>query len=202
MAYSNRKWFAGIRLSLIFFLILLRPIAGFSQEGHVVTFSHTIRWLNESNFPNYFLITEIKDSINDLINKKLTQKLGIKNVTFPEKVEYNIITGFGKQKKVPSISNNPSGYNIDLFSFLTRATAGNAVFWSLNVVIRKDGVIILDKEVKHEIENANSSAYMTSLRWLSPHEFQKIFSGFINEALGFAGGYFLFDHQNKRGLFL
>ena len=186
MAYSIKRWFAGIKASPIIFLFLFQPIAGFSQEAHVATFNHTIRWLNESNFPNYFLMPEIKDSINNLIVKDLIQKFGIKRIIFPEKVDYNIITGFGKQKKIPTVPSNPSDYEIDLFSFLTRATTGNAVFWSLNIVIRKSGAIILDKEVKHEIENANSSAYMTSLRWLSPHEFQKIFSGFINEILGFA----------------
>ena len=186
MAYSIKGWFAGIRASIIILLFLFQPMAGFSQDANVVTFNHTIRWLNESNFPNYFLITEIRDSINNLIHKKLTQKFGIRNVAFPEIVDYNIITGFGKQKKTRSIATRLSEYEIDMFSFLTRATAGNGVFWSLNMVIRKGGDIILDKEVKHEIENANSSGYMTSLRWMSPHEFQKIFSGFINETLGSA----------------
>ena len=137
MAYSNKKLFAGIRASLIIFLFLFQPIAVFSQEAHIITFNHSLRWLNESNFPNYFLVPEIKDSINNLFCNDLTQRYGIKKVTFPEKVEYNIITGFGKQKKIPSISSNPSEYEIDVFSFLTRATAGNAVFLSLNLVIRK-----------------------------------------------------------------
>ena len=184
MTYSIKRWFAGIRKSLVCLLFFFHPIICSSQDAHVLTFNHSLRWLNESNFPNYFLIPEIRDSTNNLICKALAQKLNIEMVTFPEKVEYNIITGFGKQKKVASIPSGLPGYDIDLFSFLTRATAGSAVFWSLNMVIRKDGAVILDKEVKHEIENSNSSAYMTSLRWLTPHEFQNIFIRFINETLG------------------
>ena len=188
MAYSIIRWLAVIRKSLVCLVMLFHPIFCSSQDTHVLTFNHSLRWLNESNFPNYFLIPEIRDSINNHISKALTQKFNVERVIFPENVEYNIITGFGKQKKNLSKPSDLPGYDIDLFSFLTRATTGSAVFWSVNIVIRKDGTVILDKEVKHEIENSNSSAYMTSLRWLTPSEFRNIFVRYVHEILELSDG--------------
>ena len=170
---------------IFYFGIQLYPLMTFSQNvGRVLTFKHSMRWLNESNFPNYFLLTNVRDSIKANISRDLIVLLKADNIYFPDKIEYQIITGFGKPKKSSSVSMDVVGYNIELNSFLTRATSGYAVFWSMNVVIRKDGNTILDKEVKHEIEYSNASGYMTSIRWLTPIEFQSIFKGLFREAIG------------------
>jgi len=115
--------------------------------------------------------------------------LKVDKVLFPDKIEYQIITGFGKPKKSPSGALSSAGYDVEINSFITRATSGYAVYWSVNVVIRKDGITIIEKEVKHEIEYSNASAYMTSMRWLSPPEFQAIFMGLFREAIGLENKY-------------
>ena len=169
-------------------LFLLIPILVFTQEVDVVNLKHTVRWLNESTFPNYFLLSNVRESIFVNIKQDLTLKLGASDLTFPDKVEYKIINGFGKPKKELPGTAPSSGYEIDINSFLTRGTVGFAVFWKIDITIRKDGHITHKKAVKHEIENANAAAYMTPLRWLSPLEFQTIFVGLFREAIGIESG--------------
>ena len=172
------------RLLILFSLFMFSISFSFSQEARVSTFKHTLRWLDESNFPNYFLLSDLRDSINGDIQRALIRQYNVSKVSLPDKVDYKIITGFGKPKNTPSTSNYSAGYDIEIYSVLTRATTGFAVFWSVNLVVRKDGKVMIEKEAKHEIENSNTGAYMTSVRWLSPHEFQKILGGLIKEALG------------------
>lgn len=175
------------RLLILASIFMLKITITYSQEARVITFKHTLRWLDESSFPNYFLLSGIRDSINGEIQRDLIRQYNVSNVSFPDKVDYKIITGFGKPKNSSSESKHSAGYDVEIYSVLTRATAGYAVFWSVNLLIRKEGKIILEKEAKHEIENSNTGAYMTSVRWLSPYEFQKILGGLIKEALGLGG---------------
>ncbi len=170
---------------IFYFGVQLYPLLTFSQNvARVISFKHTMRWLNESNFPNHFLLTNVRDSINATIQHDLIELLKINNVSFPDKVEYQIITGFGKPRNSSARPISSAGYDLEINSFLTRATSGYAVYWSVNIVIRKDGNNILEKEVKHEIEYSNASGYMTSIRWLTPIEFQSIFKGLFREAIG------------------
>lgn len=156
-----------------------------AQEAHVTTFKHTVRWLNESNFPNYFIEKNTRDSIYSDVKKHLKKVLNFTQIDLPDKVEYKIISGFGKPKDETNSSVVPVGDVVDIFSVLTRATTGFAVFWSVHVIIRNNGKTILDKEAKCEIENANAAGYMsTNVRWLSPIEFRKIFDGLLCEAIG------------------
>jgi hypothetical protein len=119
----------------------------------------------------------------------MIQQFNATNVGFPEKVGYQIITGFGKPRNNPSVTKYSSGYDLEIYSFLTRATSGYAVFWSVKIILRKEGRIIHEKEVKHEIENSGSSGYVTSMRWLTPKEFRTIFGVLIREAMGMGGEY-------------
>ena len=102
----------------------------------------------------------------------------------PEAVAYKIINGFGSQKiELPkTVSSND--FEIGLFSFITRATVGELMFWKLNVVIRQNNKIIFQKEVSHELEYFNVSGYVTSQQWLSPEEFKDVFQRLVKEALG------------------
>jgi hypothetical protein len=181
--------FQSIIIIVIYLIVTFHPVLTIAQDARVITFTHTIRWLNESNFPNYFLLPEVRDTITANIQRILIQQYKVANVSFPKKVEYHIITGFGKPKNSSSVSKYSAGYDVEIFSFLTRATTGYAVFWSVDIIIRKDGNVILEKEVKHEIENASSSAYMTAVRWMSPRVFQQILDRLIREALGIGGDY-------------
>lgn len=155
----------------------------FAQDTGVVNFNHTLRWETESKFPNYFLIRQVRDSIFADIRKDLMLKLNLADVSFPDKVNYRIINGFGKPKNEAAKIAASSGYVIDIFSFITRKTVGYAVNWSVNVVIRKDDKVIMSKEVTHEIENSNSAAYLTEKRWMSPWQFQDILCGIIRETI-------------------
>jgi len=157
-----------------------------AQEAKIVTFKHTVRWLNESNFPNYFIEMNTRDSIYADVRKNLEKVLNVTEVELPEKVEYKIIAGFGKPKNEPEAGIVPQGETVDIFSVLTRTTTGFAVFWSVHVVIRNNGKTILDKEAKCEVENANTAGYMVlnNVRWLSSTEFRRIFTGLLCEALG------------------
>lgn len=175
-------------ITAILFLLIF-PTLIFAQDTRVVTFNHTLRWETESKFPNYFLIRQVCDSIFSGIKQDLMLKLNVPDVSFPGKVEYRIITGFGKPKNELSKKATSSGYAVDIFSFITKKTAGFGVEWSVNVVIRKDGNVILSKEAIHEIENSNSAAYMTDLRWMSPRQFQEILRGLIREAIGMESAY-------------
>jgi len=177
-----------ILITAIVFLLVF-PSSLFAQDTRVVTFNHTLRWETESKFPNYFLIRQVRDSIFNDIKQDLKLKLNVPDVSFPDKVEYRIITGFGKPKNELSKMTASAVYAVDIFSFITKKTAGFAVEWSVNVVVRKDGNVILSKEVTHEIENGNTAAYMTDLRWMSPGQFQKILRGLIREAIGMESVY-------------
>jgi len=175
-------------IAAILFLLIFPVFVG-AQETRVVTFNHTLRWETESKFPNYFLIRQVRDSIFSDIRQDLILKLNVADVSFPDKVEYRIITGFGKPKNELSKNTTSSGYDVDIFSFITKKTAGFGVEWSVNVVIRKDGNVILSNDATHEIENGNTAAYMTDLRWMSPGQFQKILRGLIREAIGMESAY-------------
>ena len=53
--------------------------AAFGQDARVVTFKHAIRWLSESDFPNYFLNEEIRNSINEYIKADLKYQFNFKD---------------------------------------------------------------------------------------------------------------------------
>lgn len=170
---------------LIAALLVFITGTSIAQEARVRTFKHTVRWLNESNFPNYFIEKNTQDSIYSDVRKNLEKALKVANVELPGKVDYKMISGFGKPKDEPTAGDASGGDVVDIYSVLTRATSGVAVFWSVHVVVQNGGKTTLDKEAKCEVENANVAGYMsTNVRWLSPVEFRKIFTGLLCEALG------------------
>ena len=61
------------------------------QNARVLLVKHELRWTNETRFPNYFLYTDIRDSIFSDTRQELIKKLQADEVTFPEQVEYKII---------------------------------------------------------------------------------------------------------------
>ena len=156
-----------------------------AQGPQVVVFKHELRWSDEGKFPNYFLSPEVRDSVFYSTKLELKNYLNVSDIKFPDDVYYDIIPGFGKQKtKMPKAvnSNDPV---IGIFSFITRATTGYAMFWKLKIIINQNNKIILEKEVSHELEYFNSSGYVGSQQWISPEEFQNIFSRLVRETLGF-----------------
>lgn len=163
---------------------VLLCFVSFAQNAQVVVFKHELRWTDEARFPNYFLYQDIRDSIYKDTKLELMKYLKVSDVKLPEAVAYKIINGFGSQKiELPkTVSSND--FEIGLFSFITRATVGELMFWKLNVVIRQNNKIIFQKEVSHELEYFNVSGYVTSQQWLSPEEFKDVFQRLVKEALG------------------
>jgi len=155
-----------------------------AQDAQVVVFKHELRWTDETKFPNYFLSPEVRDSVFKDTKLELMNYLKVPDVKLPENVAYNIVNGFGKQKvELPkAVSGNDPV--IGIFSFITRATTGYAILWNLNIVIKQNNKIILEKEVSHELEYFNVSGYVTSQQWMSANEFQEIFIRLVKEALG------------------
>lgn len=164
--------------------IILLSIGSFSQVAKVVVFKHELRWTDETRFPNYFLYQDIRDSIFKDTKLELMKNLGVSQVDFPEAVAYDIINGFGNQKIQMPKTASGNDFEIGLFSFITRATVGELMFWKLNIVIRQNNKIILEKEVVHELEYFNVSGYVTSQQWLSPEEFYAVFKRLVKEGLG------------------
>ncbi len=171
--------------TLIIALILYNiAVCSVAQQAQVITFSHTVRWLDESKFPNYFMDSSIRDSIYSDIRKNLEKSLDVSKIEMPAKVEYKIISGFGKPKKETKSGSTVPGKSVEIYSVLTRETSGYAVFWSVQVVVKNDGKTIQQKEVKCEIENANTAGYLQSVRWLSGSGFRNIFISLFCDALG------------------
>lgn len=163
---------------------ILLSINSFAQYAKVVVFKHELRWTDETRFPNYFLYQDIHDSIFKETRLELMNYLKVPEVQLPETVSYKIINGFGNQKVELPKAVSGNGFEIGVFSFITRATVGELMFWKLNIIIKQNNKIILKKEVSHELEYFNVSGYVASQQWILPEEFQAVFKKMIKEALG------------------
>ncbi len=163
------------------FLLLQSCLA---QEAQVAVFRHELRWTDETRFPNYFVSAPVRDSVFNDTRIELMNYLKVPDVKLPKEVEYRIINGFGKQNvdMQGDIPGHPPV--IGIFSFITRATSGYAIFWKLKLVIRQDNKIILEKEIAHELEYFNVSGYVSPQLWMSPEEFRVTFKRMLDEALG------------------
>lgn len=173
-----------MKTRFISIMALFLCILSFAQNAQVVAMKHELRWTDETRFPNYFLYQDIRDSIFKDTKLELMKYLKVSDIKFPESVSYNIINGFGNQKIQLPKTTSGNNFEIGIFSFITRATVGELMFWKLNIVIRQNNKIILEKEVSHELEYFNVSGYVTSQQWLSPEEFHSIFKRLVKEGLG------------------
>jgi len=154
------------------------------QNARVLLVKHELRWTDETRFPNYFLYTDIRDSIFSDTRRELMTKLQATDVIFPEKVEYNVINGFGNQKVEMPATASSEGPEIGIFSFITRATSGFAMYWKMSIIVRQNGQTVISKEVSHELEYYDASGYLSSRCWLSPEDFRAVFGRLVKEALG------------------
>jgi len=169
---------------LLSFAAIAISAISIAQQAQVVVFRHELRWTDETRFPNYFLMPELRNAVFDSTKLELMNYLKVPDIAFPKDVEYKIMNGFGKQKTELPKTTSGNNIAIGIFSFITRATSGNAIFWKFNIAIKQNNKIILEKEVSHELEYFNISGYTTTKQWLSPEEFQEIFLRLLKEALG------------------
>jgi hypothetical protein len=164
--------------------LLFLPLVCLSQTAHVVVFNHDLRWADETRFPNYFLIPELREAVQQDLSCAFIEKFDVSDVLFPEEIAYKIYEAFGKQKTDMPRGSHQGEPEIGIFSFITRATVGFAMIWRLKLVVKQDGAIIYDREVSHELEYFNPSGYLESRRWMSEAEFRQIFNRLTREALG------------------
>lgn len=157
---------------------------GNGQTAEVLLVRRELRWTNETRFPNYFLYSDVRDSIFSDARQELLKKLQTSEVLFPEKIEYRIIAGTGNQRVEMPAATSAEGPEIGIFSFITRATVGFAMYWKMNIIIRENGKTVIAKEVFHELEYYDASGYVSGRCWLSPEDFRAIFGRMVKEALG------------------
>ena len=173
-----------MKLIRLTFLGILLSLVGSAQQAEVVVFRHDLRWVDETRFPNYFLMDEVRDSIFTATKHEISNYLNVSGIKFPEDVSYKIINGFGNQKVTMPKSTLGNDYEIGIYSFITRGTVGFSVLWKFNIIIKKKGKVLLKKEVIHELEYYNVSGYFTSVKWLERDTFHEIFMRMLKESLG------------------
>ncbi len=165
---------------LLFFL----PVFLTAQEARVAVFSHTLQWKSESTFPNYLLVSNIRDSIFNDIRQDLKAKLNVSDVVFPKKADYIFINRFGgKPQNKFTLSEPSTGYTIDIHSFLGKKPRSLTALWTLNVTIRQEDQVVASNEASVEIENENPASYIEEARWISPQQFRELFRTLFREAV-------------------
>lgn len=169
----------GLVITVFFFTVICM-----AQVSEVTVFRHELRWTDEVKFPDYFLLPDVRDSAFNSAREELMNYLKVPDIKFPDEVQYNIIQGFGKQKTDLPVNRPGNEPVIGIFSLITRATTGYAIFWQLRIRIAKGNNVILDKEVSHELEYFDASGYVESRQWISPEEFGNIFHRLVSETLG------------------
>lgn len=165
-----------------FFIVGLSSHCAHAQSAKVVQLEHSLRWASELNFPNFLNDTQVEQSLLDEIGDRVSSQVEVTDIAFPAHFDYRLIGGFGKTKiKFPK-SNDP--IQIAIASSITRATTGYNILWSMQVVVKKSGKTILDKEVEHELEPYSMSIRMSSRPWLDADEFAEVFLFLMDECLG------------------
>jgi hypothetical protein len=145
----------------ILFLLLLCGINLFSasQEMHVSSIQHVVRWVSESNFPDYTRDLRVQEVILNATAEALQKIFKTGTVLLPERVEYKYISGFGKASLYKPV-NNSNGFNGSVLSYITRANVGYAVFWKMEVMVQQNGKAVYLKQTVHELEYFSASGYM------------------------------------------
>ena len=171
-----------MRHLVVIVIALLCTLEIKAQSVQVVQLEHSLRWASELNFPAYVQDEALEASLLDEIGDRVSASLNVTDITFPAHVSYRLIGGFGKSKiKFPKSS---SAIQIAIASSITRATTGYSMHWSMEVVIKKNGKVILDKEVEHEMEPYSVSIRFSSKPWFSGDEFLDTFLFLLEECLG------------------
>lgn len=171
-----------MRTIVILFFAVVSGIKIQAQSTQVVQLEHSLRWASESNFPNFLEDRTVKETLLDEIGDRLASKLNVTDIVFPGDIQYRMISGFGKTKiKFPKSSRDTQ---VAIASSITRATYGYSILWSMQVVIKKNGKTILDKEVEHELEPYSMSIRLSTKPWLEASEFTETFLFLLDECLG------------------
>jgi hypothetical protein len=153
--------------------------------GKIVSMEHSIRWMNESNFPHYLKLPEVENEILHNLTEKTKQRFNLSSLEVPAHFDYRVIDMFGKSKiKWPKTSSVPA--EIAIMSSLSRDVTNYRIVWSMDVVVRNGSKITYSNSIQHELEPVSYSCYLTKQRWLDSNEFTHLFIKLTDEALGIA----------------
>lgn len=154
------------------------------EKGKVVFMQHSIRWMDESNFPYYLKLQEVRKEILEGVDERLKQAFGLTEIERPDEFDYRVINGFGKAKiEWPKTINN-NVEEIALISVLSRDVSSWAITWSIEIDARYGGKVVYSKIVTHEIVPVSYSCYLTGQRWIEQDEFSRLLLRLVEEALG------------------
>ena len=66
------------------------------QSVEVTSFQHVLRWLSESNFPNYMQEKDAQDSVLSAVTQCLRLRYHAEAIHLPADIDYRYINTFGK----------------------------------------------------------------------------------------------------------
>lgn len=167
-----------MRWSFAIFLVQLAFTTA-AQTLHLTSLQHELRWLDEGTFPPLVNEETVRDSVLQTAARTLAAKYGAASYTTPEKIDYRLINMFGKPKfKSPEEKGNDGDYQASVLSFITRATTGFDVLWTMKAEIKQKGKTVFSKEVTHQLLN-----YEASGSWYDEESFVSSFKKLLEEAL-------------------
>lgn len=177
MRKFEAKAFAMRLASIILLCHLLGTTA--AQTLHLTSVQHELRWLFEGAFPPLVNNQTVRDSVLQTAARTLAAKYGAANYTIPDKIDYRLIAMFGKPKfKTPEEKGSEGDYQAAVLSFITRATTGLDVLWSMKVEVKQKGKTVFSKEVTHQL-----LSYEATSPWFDEESFVSNFSKLLEEAL-------------------
>jgi hypothetical protein len=168
-------------MRLAFFILLLCHLLNNSaaQTLHLTSVQHELRWLDEGAFPPLVNDEMVRDSVLQTAARTIAAKYGANNYTTPATIDYRLISMFGKPKfKTPEGKGEENDYQAAVLSFITRATTGYDVLWSLKVEVKQKGKTVFSKEVTHQLLN-----YENPGAWFDEASFISSFEKLLEEAL-------------------
>jgi hypothetical protein len=160
-------------------LWLLWPISILAQSLNLTSFQHEIRWLDELRFHPLVKYTSVSNHLLHYTASVLSRKWNTETYTVPDQVDYRNITKFGKPRMMlPGKTINPDDYQASVLSFITRATAGNKVYWNMKVEVTKNGKTVYQRENSHELVRNEPG-----VRWFNDSSFMEHFSILFEELI-------------------
>jgi len=167
----------------LFLFIINSPGACYAQTVEVASFQHAVRWVSESNFPNYLQEKDAQDSVLSTVEQCLKQQYHAETIHLPAVIDYRYISSFGKANlKKPRQDGSPD-FKVGVLSFLTRATVGYAVLWKMEVVVQQKDQTVFENKTEHELEYFSPTGYMSSTAWMKKEDFTQLFSDLLRELL-------------------
>ncbi|MEB2774486.1 hypothetical protein SYJ56_04165 [Algoriphagus sp. D3-2-R+10] len=168
---------------LQFIGLLLFQFSAVGQTARIVHLEHSLRWQTEDNFPKFLDDYVLERELTTEIDERLRQHLQCSEIIWPDHFDYRLISGFGKTKvKMPKPSD--ADFDIAIASSITRGTTNYKVLWNMNVIIRKNKEVILDKIVEHELDPYSVSIRFSKQPWMDENEFMNVFLFMFDECVG------------------